>query len=153
AKAARNAGAEVIVVAGDTGKSSEIRDHGLEFISLPISRSSASPLTNLRTLMFLIALYRRLRPDLVHHVTIKPIIYGSLAARLVGGMAVVNAISGLAYTFSSDTLHARALRPLVTVLYRLALGDRSSRTIFQNPDDRDDCVRMQIVVPEQAVLI
>jgi len=153
ALAARDAGAEVTIVAGDTGKAREIRDRGLAFVSLPISRSGTNPFTDARTLLFLVGLYRRLRPDLVHHVTVKPIIYGSLAARLVGGMAIVNAVSGLAYTFSSEELHARALRPLVTMLYRLALGDPTSRTIFQNPNDRDDCVRMRMVQPEQAVLI
>ncbi len=151
--AARNAGVEVVVVAGDTGKSAAIRDQGLEFVSLPISRSSTNPLTDARTLIFLFSLYRQLRPDLVHHVTVKPIIYGSLAARAVGGIAVVNAISGLAYTFSSDSLHARTVRPLVTVLYRLALRFTHSRTIFQNPDDRDELIRLGVVRPQQAVLI
>ncbi len=153
ALAARDAGAEVIVVAGDTGKSGVIRSHGLDYIRLPLSRSSSNPFKDARTLIFLFNLYRQLRPDLVHHVTVKPIVYGSLAARIVGGIAVVNAISGLAYTFSSDRLHARILRPLVTVLYRVALRDRHSRTIFQNPDDRDLLVGLRIVRPEQAVLI
>src|SRR5256886_10497945 len=94
--AARNAGAEVIVVQGDTGKAWAMRDQGLDFVNLPMSRAGTNPLSNARTLGFLVRLYRRLRPDLVHHVTVKPIIYGSLAARVVGGIAVVNAISGLA---------------------------------------------------------
>ncbi len=153
AVAARRAGVEVIVVAGDTGKSTTIVDQGFQFVRLPLSRASTNPITDARTLLFLSRLYRRLRPDLVHHVTVKPIVYGSLAARLVGGFAVVNAVSGLAYTFSSDRLHAHVLRPLVTALYRLALRDGSSRTIFQNPNDRDDLIRMRIVRPEQAVLI
>jgi len=151
--AARNAGADVTVVAGNTGKAAAIRDQGLEFISLPISRSGTNPFTDAGTLIFLFSLYRRLRPDLVHHVTVKPVIYGSLAARAVGGIAVVNAISGLAYTFSSDRLHARILRRLVTMLYRFALGDKHSRTIFQNPDDRDDLIRLRVVRPDQTVLI
>jgi len=150
---ARDAGLDVSIAAGDTGKSKEIVDRGFRFVSLPISRGGANPITDARTLFFLIRLYTRLRPDLVHHVTVKPIVYGSLAARLVRGVAVVNAVSGLAYTFSSDKLHARVLRPLVTALYRLALSDRRSRIIFQNPNDRDDLVRMKVVRPEQAVLI
>lgn len=150
---AREAGLEVSVVAGNTGKSREIVDRGFSFVSLPISRGGTNPIADAQTLFFLIRLYRRLRPALVHHVTVKPIVYGSLAARLVRGVAVVNAVSGLAYTFSSDRLHARVLRPLVTALYRLALSDRRTRIIFQNPNDRDDLVRMKVVRPEQAVLI
>lgn len=151
--AARNAGAEVMVVAGDTGNSGAIRDQGLEFVSLPISRSSTNPFRDARTLVFLLRLYRRFHPDLVHHVTVKPVIYGSLAARAVGGIAVVNAISGLAYTFSSDRLHARALRPLVTVLYRFAFRYKHGCAILQNPDDRDDLIRLGVLRPDQAVLI
>src|SRR5438067_13790056 len=60
--AARNAGAEVIVVAGDTGKSGAIRDQGFEFVNLPISRGGTNPLSNARTLGFLVRLYRQLRP-------------------------------------------------------------------------------------------
>jgi glycosyltransferase involved in cell wall biosynthesis len=151
--AARDAGVEVIVVAGDTGKSVEIVDRGFQFVRLPLSRSSTNPITDARTLFFLIKLYRRLRPDLVHHVTVKPIVYGSIAARFLRDVAVVNAVSGLAYTFSSDRAHARVLRPLVTALYRVALGDDGTRTIFQNPDDRDDLIRLRVVRPEQTVLI
>jgi glycosyltransferase involved in cell wall biosynthesis len=153
ALAAQKSGAEVIVVAGETGRSAEIRAAGLDFVELPISRSGTGVITNLKTLVFLIQLYRRLRPDLVHHVTVKPVVYGSLAARLVGGSAIVNAISGLAYTFSSPRLHARIVRRFVISLYRLALRSPKIRTIFQNPDDRDELVRLRIVRPEQTVLI
>ena len=89
ATAARDAGLDVTVEAGDTGRSGAIRDHGLEFVTLPISRGGTNPLADARTLLFLLGLYRRLRPDLVHHVTVKPVIYGSFAARILGGISVV----------------------------------------------------------------
>src|SRR5205814_2035500 len=80
-------------------------------------------------------------------------IYGSVAARLAGGAAVVNAISGLGYVFTSDHLTAKALRPLLRRLWRTALSHPRSRTIFENPDDRDDFVRMGLVRETASVVI
>lgn len=153
ARAARDSGAEVVVIAGDSGKGPAVRAEGLEFIPLPISRKGLNPLADLRTLRFLKQAYRRLKPDLVHHVTIKPVLYGSIVARLLGGMRVVNAVSGLGYAFTSRDLRATVVRPLVKALYRVALGHPRSRTIFQNPEDLADFVGMKLVTRDQAVLI
>src|SRR5438309_846964 len=73
AHAIRTAGAEVVVVAGDSGKASAIRAEGFEFVAMPISRKGVNPVRELHTLRFLRRTYRRLQPDLVHHVTIKPV--------------------------------------------------------------------------------
>lgn len=153
ARALRSNGADVVVVAGDSGRGSAIKAEGFEFLPMPISRKGLNPFEEFRTLRFLRRTYRRLKPDLVHHVTIKPVLYGSIAARLVGGMAVVNAISGLGYVFSSRDLRARTLRPLLRLLYRRALDQPRSRTVFQNPDDLNDFVRMGLVRDGQAALI
>lgn len=152
ARAALNAGAEVIVAAGDTGKSDVIRRAGLDFIPLPISRSGTSVIEEMRTLRFLFRLFRQIRPDLVHQVTIKPVLYGSLIARTLNSPVVVNAISGLGYMFTNSG-RANSLRPWVRNLYKLALHYRRSRTIFQNRDDLERFVAMGLVRPEQAVLI
>jgi glycosyltransferase involved in cell wall biosynthesis len=97
-------------------------------------------------------MYRKMKPDLVHHVTIKPVIYGSLAARITGVKAVVNAITGLGFSFSDDG-SAGILRPLAKTLYRLVLGFPRSCAVFQNPDDRDDFVRMKLIPLAQTALI
>lgn len=151
ARAAREAGMRVGVVAPDTGRSDEIRSEGFEFHPLPLSRKGTSPLAEWGTIRFLVELYRSLRPDLVHHVTSKPVVYGSLAARLVPGLRVVNAVSGLGYVFISD--RGRALRAAVRALYGIALKGRGSRTIFQNPDDRDLFLSLGLVRPRECVLI
>ena len=134
ALAAREHGASVTVVAGDTGKSEEIRSLGFGFVPLPISRSSLNPWVEARTLWFLWRLYRRLRPDLVHQVTIKPVIYGSLAARAAGNVPVANTISGMGHTFA-NIRGGRLTRPIVRTLYRAALAHSRSRTVFHNQDD------------------
>lgn len=153
ARAAREAGFEVTVAAADTGRAAEIRREGLSFVPAPIARGSVNPLREARTLAFLARLYRRLRPDLVYHLTIKPVLYGSLAARLAArDAAVVDAITGLGYAFSSER-RAGLLRRPVEGLYRLALGGGPRvRALFENPDHRDLFVRKRLVRPERAVV-
>lgn len=150
ARAARARGADVYVAAADTGHAKRIRDEGFTFIPLPMSRKGTHPWEQARSVLFLLRLYRRLQPSLIHHVTIKPVLYGSVAARLAGTSAVVNAISGLGYVFSSDR-GGGPLRALAEGVYRVAL--RRGRTIFQNPEDRAQFVAAGMVRGEDTVLI
>ena len=89
ARALRDRGAEVIVVGRDSGRAAAIHAEGFAFVALPISRKGLNPFAELRTVLFLVRLYRRLRPKLIHHSTVKPVIYGSLAARVVPDAAVI----------------------------------------------------------------
>jgi glycosyltransferase involved in cell wall biosynthesis len=154
ARGARDAGMDVIIVAGETGHGNAIAEEGFRFIPLPITRDSLNPFVDARTLGFLVRVYRRLQPTLLHHSTVKPLVYGAVAARLAcPGAAVVSTVSGLGYVFTSDHRTAKMLRPALKQLWRVALSHPRSRTIFQNPDDRDDFVRMRLVQPERTVLI
>ena len=79
--------------------------------------------------------FRAERPDIVHTVAMKPVLYGAAAARLAGVPAVVGALTGLGYVFSSSDIKARLLRPLVRRALRWALGGARNTCIVQNPDD------------------
>src|SRR5690242_8064487 len=153
ARGARDAGMDVVVVAGETGRGRAIADQGFRFIPLPITRNSLNPLVELQTFAFLIRSYRRLHPAMIHHSTVKPVVYGSIAARLSCNAGVVNTISGLGYVFTSNHRTARMLRPALKRLWRAALSHPRGRTIFQNPEDRDDFVSMRLVSPDKTVLI
>ncbi len=85
--------------------------------------------------MRLALLYRRERPDVVHHFTIKCVIYGAVAAAFARVPARINAVAGLGYVFSNKSLKARLLRPLVSSFMRWSLNNARSRLILQNPDD------------------
>src|SRR6266567_2746505 len=135
AHAIRTAGAEVVVVAGDSGKASAIREEGFEFVAMPISRKGVNPVRELHTLRFLRRTYRRLQPDLVHHVTIKPVLYGSIASQLVGGMAVVNAISGLGYVFASRMLWDKGVKEFVEAARLIRAEDESPRFVLAGTPD------------------
>jgi glycosyltransferase involved in cell wall biosynthesis len=154
--ACAKAGFDVSVCAGKTDAHALIERAGLRFIPLPIDRGGTNPRTDLATLTALIRTYRREKPDIVHHVTVKPIVYGSLAARFTRVPAVVNAVSGLGYAFiprERDRLRHRALRQLVTSLYRVAFASERVRAIFQNEADRNAFVDAKLVARDKTHLI
>lgn len=136
ALAARDAGYDVHVAAPRAEASEQIEALGLAFHEIAFSRSGTSPRRELSTAVALARLYRALRPDLVHHVSSKPILYGGFAARLLGVPAVVHAISGLGHVFTAETPRVRMLRPIVLAAYRVAAAHSNAALIFQNDDDR-----------------
>lgn len=151
ARAARDAGCSVTVIAADTGASEAVRREGFRFIPMPLSRAGAKPLAELRSFSFLLSFYRTHRPDLAHHVTIKPVLYGSIAARLAGDVRVVNAISGFGYLLTGARNPVR--QGLVRRMYRAALSGVNAVTIFQNADDRSEFVDGGIVAQSRTRLI
>lgn len=152
ARAARESGYDVWVAAADTGKAESIVGEGLHFVSVPMWRKSVNPFRELLTLLSLIWLYVRVRPDLVHHVALKPIIHGSLAAAMTRRPAILNAITGLGFSFSEGR-GASLRRNLVRPLLRAVLHMHRSRSIFQNQEDLSTFVRMGLVPADQTILI
>ncbi len=113
----------------------EIRAMGFAHEAVEMGRGRIQPGRDIAVIGRLRALFRRLRPDLVHLVTIKPVLYGGVAARLAGVEAVVAAISGLGFLFISESAKARAIRASLVPLYRLALNRPRAAAIFQNAED------------------
>ncbi len=136
ARAALEAGFRVVVATAPGKRSGEIRADGFEFCPLQLTRSSRNPLRELLAIVDIFRLYRRLRPDIVHQVSIKPILYGSLAARLARVPAVVNAVTGLGFVFISGGRGKRFLRKTVETAYRLVGRRTGIHFLFENPDDR-----------------
>lgn len=153
AVAARDFGWEVHVAAAADASVATIEAAGLHFHSVPISRVGVNPLKELGALWCLFRLYRRLRPDLVHHVTIKPVLYGSICARAARVPAVVNAISGLGYVFLKTGVLAGVRRRLTAPVYRLAFAHPNGRIIFQNSDDLAEFVRRRLFDGEGSRII
>lgn len=134
-------GYEVHIAVGLTDRLDELRAHGLVVHPLPLDRSSTGLWRELRTFAEVLRVMRLVRPDVAHLVTIKPVLFGGIAARLVGVPAVVAAISGLGATAVDPGLKAAAFRRATGWLYRLALAKRNLAVIFQNPEDRDYLLR------------
>lgn len=149
--AARDAGFDVAVATRVTAHGERIRAAGLRLIPLMLRRSGRNPWRELMAIAEITRLYRAEKPDIVHHVALKPVLYGSLAARIAAIPSVVNALAGMGYVFTSGKLSARLLRPLVTLAFRLLL--KRGRIILQNPDDRAALLKAGVASPEQITLI
>lgn len=149
--AARDAGFDVAVATRVTAHGERIRAAGLRLIPLMLRRSGRNPWRELMSIAEITRLYRAEKPDIVHHVALKPVLYGSLAARIAAIPSVVNALAGMGYVFTSDKPSARLLRPLVTLAFRLLL--KRGCIILQNPDDRAALLKAGVALPEQITLI
>lgn len=133
---ARAAGFDVHIATPRDESSKKIEAAGLPFHAIPMSRRGTSPTGELLAITALASLYRRLAPDVVHHVTAKPILYGGIAARLTRVPAVVHAVTGLGYVFISTEQRARLLRAAIRATYRVATSHPNCAVIFQNEDDQ-----------------
>lgn len=137
AMAAKKAGYLVAVATASGPEVEKIQALGFEHHVISFARSGQNPFKELKTLYQLVKLFRHIKPDLVHLITIKPVLYGGIAARLASVGAVVSAVSGLGTVFLATTTAAKVRRWLVIRLYASAFKQRKLAVIFQNPDDRD----------------
>lgn len=136
--------------AGGDGFEPSIEALGIPFVPLPVDKRALNPLADLKLVWRLYRWYRQERPDIVHHFTIKPVIYGSIAARLAGVPRVVNTVTGLGFVFSEGA--KPWLRRLVEAQYRVALS-KVHFTFFQNNEDRDLFLKQGLVAPEKTGLL
>jgi glycosyltransferase involved in cell wall biosynthesis len=150
AKALRSGGYDVVLLSPPGDYARLLTEEGFRWIRFPFSRG-VNPLTELATLWRLIGLYRRERPDLVHHFTIKCVLYGGIAARWSRAKAIVSSVTGLGHVFITHSWLNRLLRPAVSLVYRFVLG--RSQIIFQNPDDRSEFLRLALVEEGRTHLI
>jgi glycosyltransferase involved in cell wall biosynthesis len=160
ARAAQAAGFEVHVAApadhvwAPKGFSTaEIESQGFQFHAIPLSRRGLNPFAELRTLFALTALYWRLAPELVHHLTIKPNLYGGLAARIAKVPRVVFSVTGLGQVFVGTGLFARLRKTVISAVMKRSMGHLRARVIFQNPDDLARFVAAGIVEADRARII
>jgi glycosyltransferase involved in cell wall biosynthesis len=135
AQAVREQGYQVAVATPTSDAVGQIEAEGFRHYPVPLSRGGANPLAELKTIRGLYKLYQELRPSLVHHVTIKPVLYGTLAARLAKVSAVVNAISGLGFVFLARGWLSSLARVAVLNSYRWLFSRDRLWVIVQNHDD------------------
>lgn len=151
AQAARAAGYRVVVATGPGQASQTIIDSGLEHRELPMTRSGTSPIAEVRLLFAIARLFRTVRPDLVHLVTIKPVLYGGILARVLRVPARVAAVTGMGYLFTES--RKSLTRKIAEILYRLALNHPNGCVIFQNNEDWQYLVDIRALEKDQGTLI
>jgi glycosyltransferase involved in cell wall biosynthesis len=153
ARTSRKAGFDVHVAVPRAPSLEEVSRQGFPVHIIYLRRKSARPLDELRCGASLIALYRRLRPTLVHHIGVKPTLYGGVAARIAGVPAAVSMLAGLGHLFTASTVSTRVLRRIVTRGLRSAFRHQNHRLILQNPDDRDQVLASGILPGHCVALI
>jgi glycosyltransferase involved in cell wall biosynthesis len=147
-------GAEVVMLSPPGPFGNRFAEHGIRWITLPMmDRASLNPAREALTLRQTVRVLSEERPDLLHNFTVKCAVYGALAAKVARVPAVVNAVAGMGYVFTSDAMMARTLRPVVKVLMRGTFGGENSRVILQNPDDATAFVKSRIVAEHKIRLI
>lgn len=133
AVAAKDAGYDVSIVTRVRQEGETILAAGLRLVPFENFRSGMSPIQELYTLVRLVRLYRRERPHVVHHVALKPVLYGSIAARLARVPHVINALAGMGWLFTSNVGLALWLKPPIRWMLKRLL--RRGIVLLQNPDD------------------
>lgn len=151
ARAAREAGYDVIVATRVTHHGERIRGEGFQLEPLEMVRRSRNPFREVIAVAELVRLYRRVKPDVVHHVAMKPILYGSLAAWLTRVPSVINAFAGLGYAFMDE--RNELLRWCVKTAFRTVLRVSHSVALVQNQDDQDRLVGEGVVPASRARII
>ena len=151
AVAAQQAGWDVTIVCKDTGQRMDVEALGLKMTDLPINPTGETIMQELKTCWFLFRLYRRNNDAVVHHVGLKNILWGGLAARLAGVHGVVNAVSGLGTLFNGDqpSMMAKAVMRVM----RFSNHRKNVVTIFQNHEDEGLFFKYKVVNPEQSAFI
>lgn len=150
AKHAVKKGFRVVVLSKNSGRSKEITDAGMEFVEVPISRSGVNPVTELVLLLKMLLFYRKIKPSVIYQVTLKPVIYGTLIAKLLK-IPTVNAISGLGYNFTGE--RQGLVQTQMIRLMRLGFSKSNNHFIFENKDDLNELKGLGIIGDKNSTTI
>jgi len=153
ATAALKEGYEVHVACGITDKKEYLESLGLIIHPINLSRGSTGIAQEFKSFRDIFKVLISVKPNIIHFITIKPVLYGGIASRIIGITNRVFSISGMGYVFTSKKKKTSILRFFILRLYRLALGGTTSRVIVQNTDDRDILAQYNVIEESQEILI
>lgn len=146
-------GYNVSLVAPLDSYATQLQEKGLIVHDWQVSRRSLNPLRELISILDLLLIYRREKPDLVHHFTIKACLYGTLAAKGARIYTVINAMTGLGHVFLGTRKRSRLFRKLIKPLYRATFMARRSTVVFQNASDQEKLIQLGLTDVNKARLI
>lgn len=153
AESLRRDGYNVVLASPPDEYGPRLQALGFKWVAVPMQRRSVNPLRELVLLRWLVQLMQREQIDLVHSFTLKCAIYGSLAGRMAGVQGRINAVAGLGYTFTSNSIKARTIRFIANSMMRVALGGSGVKLVLQNPDDAEVFQRLGVLALDQFALI
>ena len=132
---AKKQGYEVHIASPEDGCEDTFKIKGLMHHKLPISRTSINIFSEIKAFLNIYFLIKKINPDLLHLITIKPVIYGGIISRLIQIKGVVSAVPGLGYVYISKGTRAAILRFFINYFYKVSFSKKSLKIIFQNKDD------------------
>ena len=153
ANAAIKAGHEAHLAAVIDHTTNDIRTEGVNVYAWNLSPRSLNPINELKSFFSLLYTIRKTKPDLLHLVTIKSVLYGGIIARWLGVPSVVFAISGKGYIFSSQEKKQMILKKLAHKLYEYVLSHKNSVVVVQNKNDQDFFIKNRLTGKESVILI
>lgn len=143
-------GYDVTLISAKKDKSNILSSYGIRHIEFPFERAGTNPFHEFRCILKLYKIYRKYKPDIIHHITLKACLLGSLAAKASKNKHVVNAISGFGYSFTGS--NAKFVRTIILHLIKIAFKSNTFTFILQNPDDFNYIKSLRIV-PENNVFL
>ena len=153
ALAAKKAGYKIHIATKFTTEKNNLKNLGFSLHSLPIERSSLSIKSNFQTFLRIFCLYKFIRPDICHLITIKPILFGSLAAYFSGKLSLVISISGLGYIFTDEGLFSILKKNIISFLYKVAFNHKRIKIIFQNKSDKEKLIKITNFPKKNTIII
>lgn len=145
-------GCQVFTLAPSDKYSKNFRRYGIEHIDIKIARSGLNPFVDICLLLKFINIYRLYKPDLVQHFTVKPIIYGTIAAYFLRVKNIYNMVPGLGYVFTGMSSKKFWIQKVVRFLYRRTMIF-SQHVFFQNQDDRNYFFEHKMVDKQKTSVI
>lgn len=148
-------GYSVFVGYGDLGtcKISFLKNRNIEAMYIPIDRAGMNPFKEIGSLFLILRLFLKIKPDIVHLVTIKPYLYGGIIARIAGVKCVVSSVSGLGTLFIEEKFNIKLLRTLLYPIYKYAFNHPNQMVIFQNKDDLNKFTNKKILKSSKSIII
>jgi lipopolysaccharide/colanic/teichoic acid biosynthesis glycosyltransferase len=153
AKAATRAGFDVHVAAPPGRRKAAILAEGLTVHTLPMTRSGMNLYREATCVRHLYRLYRSVKPDLIHHLRLKPVLYGGIAAYAARVPAEVSMPTGLGHVFTAETIKTRLMRKMTLWGCKIAFRHQNVRVIFQNPDDMEIFLHAKTLGKDRCALI
>ncbi len=151
-KEIKSKGYEVVATGPDHENEEEIEALGVRLVVVPLARNGTSIKSDMKYYKSLLKVIREEKPDVCLGYTVKPSIYGALAAKKAGVECVNSMITGAGYTFTSKSFKARILHKIVSFLYKKALK-KADNVFFQNPDDMAQFIEDKLVSSDKCTVV
>ncbi|NRB79281.1 MAG: glycosyltransferase family 4 protein [Saccharospirillaceae bacterium] len=156
AEASLAEGHTVYIASGNDVKRTEFEEKGFIYLALPLSRGGTNIKDELNTIVQIYKVLKSVKPDLLHMLTVKPIIYGGLINRLFKSCRAnksIASITGLGSASLSTTLKGKLLWKIIVVVYKFVLSLVTTKVIFENEDDQSLFLKNKIISSDRAYLV